>query len=67
MTPDDGVLTFSPGSTAILCFIVQSVDDQISEDLENFIFALLSEDPAITGVNPSGVQISVVDNDGKVS
>lgn len=58
-------MTFSPNSGNIICYSALSTDDQVVETLETFTFSLLSDDPAITGINPSVGQISVLDNDGK--
>ena len=58
-------VTFSPESETELCITVQSNDDQILENTEEFSFLVAFNDPAITAVVPANGQIIILDNDGK--
>ena len=64
MIADQVVVTLTPENASMSCRFLQNVDDQLDENLEVLTFSLLSGDPAITGVDPNGGQIRVVDNDG---
>ena len=58
------ILKLTPENMGMSCYLLQSVDDEIHEVLEVVTFLLLSDDSAVTVVDPNGGQISVVDNDG---
>ena len=58
-------VTFTPESETELCVTIQSNDDQILENSEDFLFLVAFDDPAITAVVPANGQIVILDNDGK--
>ena len=58
-------VTFTPESETELCITIQSSDDQILENTEEFSFSVAFNDPAITAVVPANGQIIIFDNDGK--
>lgn len=66
LMPGQVIVTLSPGNMGAVCHPIQSFDDQIHENQEMLTFALFSDDPAVTQINPSGGQIIVFDNDGKI-